>query len=203
LDGESIGGDTIGLTFNLGNSIIEAWHIMLPEMKEGGKIEFFSPSGYCFGVRGTENIPSNSILRYEIELIGVIDSEIEQKQIDLLIIDDFLNESKVDFKVDTFGIRYVVVSEGLGQSPNSTDTVLVKYEGSFLSGVVFDSSTEGFEFPLNNLIDAWKFTLPQMKEGEKRKIYAPSSYCYGTSGAGIIPPNTVLSFEIELLDINP
>ncbi|MEQ8903758.1 FKBP-type peptidyl-prolyl cis-trans isomerase [Ekhidna sp.] len=60
----------IGVVFSLPN-LIEAWQIMIPEMKEGGKIIIYSPSKYCYGTEGTQTIPPNAILVFEIELISI------------------------------------------------------------------------------------------------------------------------------------
>lgn len=201
LDENLLGRDTIGFTVTLDEGIVVAWLEMLPEIGEGGRITFYAPSGYCFGPSGNGVVPPNTNLIYDVELLAVIDSKEEQLEIDTLIIDEFLVESQIDFEVHSSGIRFQILKEGTGESPTVNDNVVVKYEGAFLNGNVFDSNTTGIQFGLQNLIDAWKIMIPTMKEGGKIKIFAPSEVCYGPSGNQVIPPNTILTFEIELIEV--
>ena len=202
LDGTLISLDTIGFTINLSSPLISSWQIMIPAIGEQGKIILYTPSGYAVGNRSVGSVPANTNIIYEIELLGVIENSEEQLQIDTLIIDEYLNEEGIQYEIDSTGIRYETLEEGTGLQPELTDRVVVKYEGFFLSGQIFDSNEVGAQFNLNVLIEAWKIMLPQMKEGGKIRIYAPSQYCYGSSRNGSIPPNTILAFEIELVSVN-
>ena len=201
LDGTPLGSDTIGFTFNLSEQIVRAWQFMVPEIQEGGTMTIYSPSGYAFGAQSSSIIPANAIITYEIELLSRVDNADEQLEIDTLIIDEFLAESNLERQVDPSGIRFRVLDEGTGASPGADDNVTVRYEGSFLTGGVFDQNVEGIQFPLQNLIDAWKIMLPQMQEGGMIEIYAPSRFCYGPEGNPAVPPNTILIFEIELVGV--
>ncbi len=202
LDGTLLGSDTIGFTINLGNQLVEAWRLMIPEMNVEGKITFYTPSGYAFGATGSSVIPPNSVLVYEIELLAVIEDAIEQLVVDQNIIDEYLDEEGIDAEVDASGIRFQVLTEGTGASPSTSNEVSVVYAGTFLNGAIFDSGSA--ELPLADFIQAWRIMVPQMKEGGKLKIYAPSQYCYGPQGStrvGGIPPNTILVFEISLIEV--
>ena len=103
------------------------------------------------------------------------------------------------------GLVYLSIKDGKGASPMATDTVRVHYRGTFLDGKEFDSSYkrgEPIEFPLNGVIKCWTEGVPLMKVGGKAKLTCPPAIAYGQRGAGgVIPPNTTLQFEIELLDI--
>ena len=103
------------------------------------------------------------------------------------------------------GLQYEVLQEGSGSKPAATDTVKVHYKGTLLDGTVFDSSydrNEPVEFPLNGVIPGWTEGLQLMNTGSKYKLYIPSRIAYGERGAGqVIPPNSLLIFEIELLEI--
>lgn len=103
------------------------------------------------------------------------------------------------------GLKYVVLKEGTGKSPNATDMVEVHYTGKLLDGTVFDSSVERGEtatFPLNRVIAGWTEGLQLMKEGGKTVFYIPSRLAYGEQGApGAIPPNADLIFEVELISV--
>lgn len=201
LEETSLGIDTIGLTIDLTNEIIESWTLMVPRIKEGGRITIYSPSGYVFGATGSGSIPPNEIVIFEIEIIAIINTEEKQFSIDEEIIDEYLAENKIPAVIHTSGIRYVVLEEGTGDVPVVTDNVFITYEGTLLSGFVFDGNDTGTVFNLQQLIEAWQIMLPTMKEGGKIKFYAPSEYCYGTLGTTQIPPYTILTFEIDLIDI--
>jgi FKBP-type peptidyl-prolyl cis-trans isomerase FkpA len=103
------------------------------------------------------------------------------------------------------GLIYESLQEGTGDSPKATDTVKVHYKGTFLDGKEFDSSYKRgtpTEFPLNGVIPCWTEGVQRMKPGGKAKLTCPAAIAYGTRGAGgLIPPNTTLNFEIELISV--
>jgi FKBP-type peptidyl-prolyl cis-trans isomerase len=103
------------------------------------------------------------------------------------------------------GLMYIVLTEGDGPSPATTDTVKVHYHGTFLDGKVFDSSVQRgqpAQFPLNRVIGGWTEGVSMMKVGGKWKLICPPDLAYGERGAPPrIPPNTTLVFDVELLDI--
>ena len=103
------------------------------------------------------------------------------------------------------GLVYESIKEGAGESPKATDTVKVHYKGMFLDGKEFDSSYkrgEPTEFPLNRVIPCWTEGVQRMKPGGKAKLTCPASIAYGERGAGgVIPPNTTLNFEVELISV--
>ena len=103
------------------------------------------------------------------------------------------------------GLVYESIKDGAGESPKATDTVKVQYKGMFLDGKEFDSSYkrgEPTEFPLNRVIPCWTEGVQRMKPGGKAKLTCPASIAYGERGAGgVIPPNTTLNFEVELISV--
>ena len=107
--------------------------------------------------------------------------------------------------VTASGLVYRSLKDGSGASPAATDTVKVHYRGSFLDGREFDSSyarNTPAEFPLNRVIKCWTEGVQRMKVGGKAHLTCPASIAYGERGAGgVIPPNTTLQFEVELLGI--
>ena len=103
------------------------------------------------------------------------------------------------------GLVYESIKDGAGESPKATDTVKVHYKGMFLDGKEFDSSYkrgEPTEFPLNRVIPCWTEGVQRMKPGGKAKLTCPPEIAYGARGAGgVIPPNTTLNFEVELISV--
>jgi len=103
------------------------------------------------------------------------------------------------------GMVYQSIKEGSGASPAATDTVKVHYRGTFQDGKEFDSSYkrgEPTEFPLNRVIPCWTEGVQLMKPGGKARLTCPPAIAYGERGAGgIIPPNSTLNFEIELVSV--
>jgi FKBP-type peptidyl-prolyl cis-trans isomerase FkpA len=68
--------------------------------------------------------------------------------------------------------------------------------------VVFDESgSDGIVFPLNGVIEGWTEGIPYFKEGGSGKLLVPSALAYGRQGSGSIAPNTVLIFDVELIDV--
>ena len=94
-------------------------------------------------------------------------------------------------------IQYKIEQTGQGESLKEGDTPLIHYVGKFLDGSIFGSSKEPEPFALDEVISGLKIGLLGMKEGEKRTIFIHPDYAYGTKGS--LPPNSLLTFEIELL----
>jgi peptidylprolyl isomerase/FKBP-type peptidyl-prolyl cis-trans isomerase FklB len=112
-------------------------------------------------------------------------------------------------KVLPDGLMYKVVRSGpaTGIKPQAGDEVKVHYEGKLIDGKVFDSSYERGQpaaMPLDGLIGAWQEALPMMRPGDEWILYVPPQLAYGAEGGGdVIPPNAVLIFRIELIDVLP
>lgn len=121
----------------------------------------------------------------------------------------FLAENKTKEGVVTTesGLQYKVETEGTGVKPTATDKVKVHYTGTTLDGVKFDSSLdrsgEPAEFTLGgNIIKGWTEGLQIMPVGSKYVFWIPAELAYGSqSPSPEVKPNSVLKFEIELLDI--
>jgi FKBP-type peptidyl-prolyl cis-trans isomerase len=106
------------------------------------------------------------------------------------------------------GLQYMVVAEAADANaamPAETDTVVVHYTGTLIDGTVFDSSVERNQpapLQLNGVIPGWTEGLQLMKVGSKYRFFIPSDLAYGEAGAPpVIPPNSTLIFDIELLSI--
>ena len=114
------------------------------------------------------------------------------------------NKSKAGITVLDSGVQYQVIKEGSGPKPKVTDTVKVHYRGTLLDGKQFDSSYdrgEPIEFALNQVIPGWSEAVQLMQVGSNWKIFIPPDLAYGENGQRGIPPNSLLIFEMELLEI--
>ena len=116
------------------------------------------------------------------------------------------NKKNAGVKTTASGLQYLVINEGSGPKPSSTDTVLVNYSGKLLNGKQFDSSydrKEPLSIELNHVIPGWTEGVQLMSPGAKYKFFIPYNLAYGERGAGQdIPPFSTLVFEIDLLKVN-
>jgi FKBP-type peptidyl-prolyl cis-trans isomerase len=120
--------------------------------------------------------------------------------------DEFLAKIDADKSVTktTSGLRYKIVTPGANPKPSATSLVKCLYTGKLVDGTVFDSTStrgnEPTEFPLNGVIPAWTEGVQLIGKGGKILIYAPANLAYGEQGQGPIPGNSVLEFEVELVE---
>jgi FKBP-type peptidyl-prolyl cis-trans isomerase len=126
-----------------------------------------------------------------------------QSEIDDQIIRDYLASKQLHPIKDTSGLYYITTVEGTGTAPTINSTIEVKYIGSLINGSIFDQTLtdKTFSYALSGLIKGWQIGIPLMKTGGKATFYIPSALGYGATGWGIIPPNAVLVFEIELISV--
>jgi peptidylprolyl isomerase len=118
-----------------------------------------------------------------------------------------INRKYPDALLTPSGLRYTILKEGVGSKPSSGRTVSVEYTGMFLSGEVFDASERhggplDFQAGAGQIIPGWEEMVLDMRAGEKRRVIIPPELAYGEQGAGgVIPGNTFLVFEMELVRI--
>ena len=99
------------------------------------------------------------------------------------------------------GFYYKITDPGSGSSPGLCSNVSIFYTGELTDGTIFDGTTTvPVYFSLNQLISGWQLGLPLLKKGGSMMLYLPPSLAYGSRSSGQIPPNSVLIFEIELVD---
>jgi FKBP-type peptidyl-prolyl cis-trans isomerase FklB len=102
------------------------------------------------------------------------------------------------------GLQYRVVEAGSGRQPAAEDTVTVHYRGTLIDGTEFDSSysrNQPATLRLDRVVTGWREALPLMREGAKWELFLPAKLAYGARGAGKIPPNSTLIFEVELISV--
>lgn len=96
---------------------------------------------------------------------------------------------------------YKIEDAGTGIVPTTCSNVVVTYEGKLTNDTVFDSNSTGVSFTLNRLIEGWQYGLQLLKKGGKIKLYLPPTLGYGVSAVGTIPANSILIFEVSLVDV--
>jgi FKBP-type peptidyl-prolyl cis-trans isomerase FkpA len=105
------------------------------------------------------------------------------------------------------GLKYQDLKVGEGQEARKGDVVEVHYTGWLTDGKKFDSSLDrnrpfSFKLGAGMVIKGWDEGVAGMKVGGKRKLTIPPELGYGARGAGdVIPPNSTLVFEVELLKV--
>lgn len=126
-----------------------------------------------------------------------------QAELDEKIITDYIASNQLNATATGSGLYYVISTQGSGVQPNSNSNVTVNYKGSLKDGTVFDqSAANGVTFNLNNVIKGWQEGIPLFKKGGKGVLLIPSALGYGDKSVGNIPANSVLIFDIELLNVN-
>ncbi len=106
------------------------------------------------------------------------------------------------------GLQYEVLASGDGESPSDGDMAVVHYTGWLTDGTKFDSSMNRgrpFEFAVGqgDVIPGWDEGVALMQVGDKWKFTIPPELAYGerSVGNGLIPSNSTLVFEVELLEV--
>ncbi len=102
------------------------------------------------------------------------------------------------------GLQYRVLTEGSGDKPTADSQVRVHYKGTLLDGTQFDSSYdrgEPAQFQAGQVIQGWQEALQLMSVGSKWQLFIPPNLAYGENGRPSIPSNSLLIFEVELLEI--
>lgn len=128
------------------------------------------------------------------------DETTEQADQDDAAINEYLVENGLTATQHSSGLYYDITKEGSGGHPNLSHTVVVDYKGSLLNGTVFDQSTNAVELQLNALITGFQISVSLLKPGGEGTFYIPSQMAYGDQQVGDIPPNSILIFEIELVE---
>lgn len=147
------------------------------------------------------------------------DNERGQIKKDSVAINNYLNEKGIVAQTTASGLRYVVKKEGKGNLATAGKTAMVHYAGYLLNGKIFDTSlasvakennfnnggrNEPYPVVVNtgSVIKGWDEMLLLMNKGMKVTVYIPSGLAYGQQSPGPgIPPNSILMFDMEVMDI--
>ena len=124
-----------------------------------------------------------------------------------LLITLWTNQAWADNPVDTLpsGVKVEHLKPGTGASPTAADTVVAHYRGTLPDGKEFDSSFkrgEPIAVPLSRVIPCWTQGMQKIKIGGKARLTCPPETAYGADGVrGVIPPQSTLTFDVELVGI--
>lgn len=160
-------------------------------------------------------------ITYNLQVISVTPKELKEKQeaeaaaqqieVDDKLIQEYLAENNIEAERTGTGLYYVIKKEGVGPKAEKGKKVSVNYTGMLLNGEKFDSNVDPqfqhvqpFEFVLGtgSVIQGWDEGIALLSKGGKATLYIPSGLAYGSrSPSPKIPPNSVLVFDVELMDI--
>ncbi len=123
---------------------------------------------------------------------------------DTVIIRKFITDNKIPAIKDASGLFYQIIQPGSGNITYTTNTQIETiYTGRLLNGTTFDSSVgkPNFKTSLGSVITGWQIGIQLIQKGGKIRLIIPSGYAYGTTPTGTIGANSILDFDIELINV--
>ena len=125
----------------------------------------------------------------------------EQLAADEIRIKEFITTNNIPALRHQTGVYYQILEPGSGNLEYSTNTMIkAKYTLRLLNGNTIPQSTEPVDFKLGGVIPGWQIGIPLIQKGGKIRLIVPSGYAYGRQGQNGIPSNSILDFDIELVD---
>lgn len=162
---------------------------------------------------------TNQKLKYTIALVSVKTTDQMKKEqdanaakqtgIDEQLLQDYFKKNNITASKTASGLYYKIDKKGAGENAKSGQKVTVNYTGQLMDGTKFDSNVdpqfqhvEPFSFTLGQgqVIKGWDEGISLLNKGSKGTLYIPSTLAYGANGQGPIKPNSILIFEVELVD---
>ena len=131
-----------------------------------------------------------------------IPEEMDFSEEDKQTIENYLTENNLEATRTESGLYYIITEEGFGDMPTIESAVKMIYTGYFLDGETFDISPEDGDLFKNllQLIPGFSEGVLLLDKGAKATFIIPSGLAYGNGGSGFVPPNTVVAFDVDLLD---
>jgi FKBP-type peptidyl-prolyl cis-trans isomerase FkpA len=176
-----------------------------------------------------KDLPKGKFNQYIIKVVLVSDPEAEKKKaeveaqkqlvLDTKLIQEYAQKKGLKTTVTPSGLHYIIQKLGTGLKPQTGDTVKVNYTGMLLDGKIFDTSNEqkakesqtynaqrkyeplAFPVGVSAVIQGWDEGLTLLPKGSKALLLIPSKLGYGSQDMGVIPANSVMIFEVELVDV--
>jgi FKBP-type peptidyl-prolyl cis-trans isomerase len=225
-DSPSVSDDTTlntfkdSLSYSMGINIgknLPAYADVDKELIKKGLDDFFTNEEPLLNVTERQEI----LMKFNIEMAGFEREEMKEASEEFQKLSrenkikgqEFLDENKTKegVLVRRSNLQFKKIVIGTGDIPDYDDEVTVHYSGYFIDGQKFDSSYDRntpATFPVQKVIPGWTEILQMMPVGSKWEVYIPYNLGYGKSGVPgqemgtfVIPPASVLIFEIELLGI--
>ena len=192
---------------------------VLELLEIGDSVQFEIPAENLYEVSFEQELPDSvergSDILFNLSLVEIIsqeelriEREAELAKLETKLLDNYLVENRIDALTTESGLRYTIHKDGSGPLPKTGEIVVVHFKGYLLNGNVFDSSLEGdpytFHLGYGRVIKGWDEGIAMFNKGTKATLYLPSALGYGEIGSGRdIPPNSILIFEVEIMDIKP
>lgn len=199
--------NNVPITFKVGDGqLIPGFEEGISLMHIGDKAELLIPSGLAYGTSTANGaIPANSVVRFEVEVV-------DYAAVDDALITSYLTTNHITTaQKQASGLYFLpVTTNASAVRPAIGNTVTVLYTGHLLdaTGTVFDASSLHNNTPLSftygrgQLITGFEEGVGLMHKGDKAELLLPSALAYGPTGSSSsIGPNTVLRFEVEVVDI--
>jgi FKBP-type peptidyl-prolyl cis-trans isomerase len=181
--------------FKMGaGQVISGWEKGISLLREGDKATIIVPPSLAYGDREVGDIPANSTLIFDVEILEVIPAP---KPFEL--------DRNTEIITTTSGLQFAIISAGKGTMLIPGMKVKIHYTGFFEDMTVFDSShdrTEPLEFTLGKgmVIRGWEEGISKLRVGDKARLWVPYQLAYGQTGRGPIPPASNLIFDVEVID---
>jgi FKBP-type peptidyl-prolyl cis-trans isomerase len=186
-------------TFTIGEGrVIKGWDQGIPGMKVGGKRRLTVPAELAYGAKKKGKIPPNSQLTFTLELVEATPPLPDPKDSTA-----FTGEPLRRLELER-GLVIEDYVDGQGRVAAAGDKISMHYTGTLDDGLVFDTSISRkkpltFVLGTGMVIDGWDIGIAGMKVGGLRKLIIPAELAYGERAKGKIPPNSRLTFTVELM----
>lgn len=187
------------ISFPLGRGrVIQGWDEAIALLQKGGKAKLIIPPQLAYGEQGSGGvIPPNATLYFDVELVEIQPGgPADPVQVD-----------EGNFQETDSGLRYYVMEEGSGESPEDGQPVRMHYTVWLQDGTRLDSSLDtgepvAFAVGSGQVFPGWNEAAREMRVGDKWQVVVPPDLALGEEGAGdVIPPNSTLILQLELLEI--
>lgn len=186
-------------SFPLGRGrVIQGWDEGIALLQQGGKAKLIIPPELGYGEQGSGGvIPPNATLYFDVELVDIQPGGPSEPV-----------EVDAEELVETdSGLRYFVMEEGSGESPEEGQPVRMHYTIWLEDGTRLDSSLDtgepvAFAVGSEQVFPGWNAAVREMRVGDKWQVVVPPDLALGEEGAGdVIPPNSTLILQLDLLEI--
>ncbi len=162
----------------------------------------------------TTKLMSSLLILLSVLLSGSLFAQ-DQNRTDDKILQDYFAANKIKPSITPSGLYYLITTPGTGENCKRGQKVTMSYRGKLIDGKLFDGNVDEnfkliqgrqpftFNLGMGQVIRGWDEGVQLLKMGSRGTLYIPSSLGYGAAGAGgVIPPNAVLIFDVEVTAVN-